>query len=63
MFMPASPFDTMSMLGGGVEKARPRMLSPGYYSQECNAHKPCDKGNIYEHLPRVPDTPGTIIMQ
>ncbi|KAK3726291.1 hypothetical protein QZH41_012716 [Actinostola sp. cb2023] len=46
MFLPAAPFDNeMSMAGGGAEKARARMLSPGYYSQECNAHKPCDNDN------------------
>ena len=28
----------------GAERAQPRMLAPGYYSQECNAHKPCDQG-------------------
>ena len=28
----------------GTEKAQARMLAPGYYSQECNAHKPCDQG-------------------
>lgn len=54
MFMPAAPFDEMSsLLGGavaGVEKPRPRMLSPGYYSQECNAHKPCDKGNCQSSI-------------
>lgn len=31
-----------------VSPAR-RMLAPGYYSQECNAHKPCDKGK-YCHM-------------
>jgi hypothetical protein len=44
-FMPANPFESdMTPMLGGAEKPRSRMLSPGYYSQECNAHKPCDKG-------------------
>ncbi|XP_001641952.2 dickkopf-related protein 3 [Nematostella vectensis] len=44
-FLPLSPFDARY----GQERAQPRMLSPGYYSQECNAHKPCDKGR-YCHM-------------
>lgn len=31
---------------GGAARAQPRMLAPGYYSQECNAHKPCDPGGL-----------------
>lgn len=34
------------LANGGVARAQPRMLAPGYYSQECNAHKPCDQGEL-----------------
>ena len=36
--------------GGGAGQAgpAPRMLAPGYYSQECNAHKPCDQGKHWK---------------
>lgn len=36
--------DMAPLANAGVEKPQPRMLAPGYYSQECNAHKPCDQG-------------------
>ena len=36
--------DMSSLANGGAARAQPRMLAPGYYSQECNAHKPCDPG-------------------
>ena len=38
--------DMASLANGGVARAQPRMLAPGYYSQECNAHKPCDPGGL-----------------
>lgn len=38
--------DMPSLANGGSERAQPRMLAPGYYSQECNAHKPCDPGEF-----------------
>lgn len=34
-----------SVADSGAQRAQPRMLAPGYYSQECNAHKRCDAGN------------------
>lgn len=34
-----------SVADSGAQRAQPRMLAPGYYSQECNAHKRCDGGN------------------
>ena len=34
----------------GAERAQPRMLAPGYYSQECNAHKPCDQGGYCDEV-------------
>lgn len=34
-----------SVADSGAQRAQPRMLAPGYYSQECNAHKRCDPGN------------------
>lgn len=34
-----------SAADSGAQRAQPRMLAPGYYSQECNAHKRCDPGN------------------
>jgi len=27
-----------------------RMIAPGYYSQECNVHKPCPDANKYCHM-------------
>ena len=38
----------MSPLGdnAGTARPQPRMLAPGYYSQECNAHKPCEQGEL-----------------
>ena len=33
-----------SLANSGVQRPQPRMLAPGYYSQECNAHKRCDQG-------------------
>lgn len=41
--------DMAPLANAGVEKPQPRMLAPGYYSQECNAHKPCDQGK-YCHM-------------
>lgn len=41
--------DMSPLANAGVEKPQPRMLAPGYYSQECNAHKPCDQGK-YCHM-------------
>lgn len=38
-----------NMNSEGTERAQARMLAPGYYSQECNAHKPCDQGR-YCHM-------------
>jgi len=38
--------DMSSLATGGAARAQPRMLAPGYYSQECNAHKPCDPGGL-----------------
>lgn len=37
------------LASAGAERAQPRMLAPGYYSQECNAHKPCDTAK-YCHM-------------
>lgn len=43
---PQMESDMAPLANAGVEKPQPRMLAPGYYSQECNAHKPCDQGQL-----------------
>ena len=40
-----------SLANSGAQRAQPRMLAPGYYSQECNAHKRCDQGEYKIALP------------
>ena len=35
--------DMSSLANGGAARAQ---LAPGYYPQECNAHKPCDPGGL-----------------
>lgn len=42
--------DMSALANGGAARAQPRMLAPGYYSQECNAHKPCDPGGLNRFL-------------
>ena len=44
---PMSPFESRAPQFEDNVKAEPRMLSPGYYSQECNAHKPCEKSKTH----------------
>ncbi|CAH3144815.1 unnamed protein product [Pocillopora meandrina] len=46
---PQMESDMAPLANAGAEKPQPRMLAPGYYSQECNAHKPCDQGK-YCHM-------------
>lgn len=46
MPLPLMDPDVPSLGNNGAAKAQPRMLAPGYYSQECNAHKPCDPGKF-----------------
>jgi len=49
MPLPLMDPDMPSLGNNGAAKAQPRMLAPGYYSQECNAHKPCDPAR-YCHM-------------
>ena len=42
--MPAAPRSKRNDLA-------PRMLAPGYYSQECNAHKACPESKFYRSGP------------
>lgn len=46
-----SPFDSRVPVYEDNVKAEPRMLSPGYYSQECNAHKPCETSKFIVTIP------------
>lgn len=48
-FPQLDPDQMPSVADSGAQRAQPRMLAPGYYSQECNAHKRCDPGK-YCHM-------------